>query len=252
MQAARQGAHPRGHPGVDVGLGGDGLAAGEGGGVEGMVRVQGQADIQVVGGLRVCFGACQHVEEVGRVLQVFSWSQGLQPRTDAVPGRHQGGEAGDEPHGLFRLLMPVGGYGLGVVHGQHGYRGLQHVHGGGLMGPVFHAVDDEPGGLALVLYLAAEVIQLGPAGQAAKEEQKGGLHVGGPVGQILHPITPVDQDPLFAVDEADGRVRHGDAPEAGVFDAHLFAHVDPPLAGPAILGRKIMILGGGGHPVYSS
>ena len=186
--------------------------------------MQDQADIQVTGHGRVRSLSLQHPQEIGGMVEgIVGWHHRLIVAY-SMPGRHQSRHPGHQGDGAAQTGRPVACRDVVVGHGKQGHAGLEHVHGAGLPGPETQAGQHKLGHLPRRPHPGHEFAQLRRGRQGAMEQQIGGFQVGGAVGQVLDPVAPVDQDALFAVDETDARIRHGDSAQAGVFDADLVAH----------------------------
>ena len=100
VQRALEGADGRHHAGIDVRHGRHGGAGGKGGGVDFVIGVEDQGDVEELGELRVGVLSLQHVEEVGGDVGVRLRRQGLLAVADAVEARHQGRHARHHAGGL--------------------------------------------------------------------------------------------------------------------------------------------------------
>src|SRR5205085_12137264 len=90
---------------------------------------------------------------------------------------------------------------VGVVGGQRGGRRTQHVHGVGVLDDAYD-VDDAARQSSLAPQTVVERRQLLTRGQRAVQQQVGGLFEARLLCQVVDRVAAVEQDALFAIDEA--------------------------------------------------
>src|SRR5258705_76863 len=203
---------------VHVGQGGRGDARREGGGVELVVGVEDQRDVEGLGGERRRLLAAHHVQEVtGKVEPRVRGHRGL-AAPDPLPGRHQGGQLGGQAQRLSqRGLAAVVGR-VRIEGGERGHAGPDHLHRGRLLGEGLENRDQlrgelpvRGGGESLQVR-----VQLLARRQPALPEEEGHFLEGRVRHQIVDVVAPVDEAALAAVDETDLRRGDDDVLETGL------------------------------------
>ena len=150
-------------------------------------------------------GLEHHVEEVARVRQIVVRVRVRQAHRMAVGERRQRGCLRDQAEDLVAargLVLDV--LRFGIEGRQRRHRADEHPH---RVGVVMEAVDELLDALVhdrMVRDAEHPRIELGRGGQLAVQQQVGRLEEGAPFGQLLDRVSPVAQDALVAVDEADG------------------------------------------------
>ena len=120
--------------GVHVGQGRRGDAGREGGGVELVIGVEDEGDVEGLGGQRRRLLAAHHVQEVARRLSCGFGATGGLAAADALPRRHQRGQLRGEAQRLSqRGLAAVVGR-VRIEGGERGHAGPDHLHRGRLLG----------------------------------------------------------------------------------------------------------------------
>ena len=216
VERALQGADGRDDRRVQVGQRGGGHARGERGGVELVVGVQDERDVEGLLLERVGFRAAQHVEEVGgeRELRVRRHER-LAP-ADPLPGGDERRHLRGEPQGLARrrLARVVGG--VGVEGGERGHARAQHLHRRRLLRERAEDVEE----LRRQLAGGRERLQVGvhvlAARQPAVPEEVGDLLEGRVLDEVVDVEAAIDEPALAPVDETDVRRRDDDVLETAL------------------------------------
>jgi hypothetical protein len=149
--------------------------------------------------------AAEHVEEVRGDVQLGLRLDGLLTFPDALDGGDENRELRRQPDrsadgGLARDVVRVR-----RVEGEGGDGRGEHVHHLGVFGEGANKVDDLPGQLVALAYLAPQLVQLVAPREPPVPEQEDGLLEGRMLGQIVDVVALIDQDALLAVHVADGR-----------------------------------------------
>ena len=131
VQRALERADGAGDGGVDVGEGGGDDAGGEGGGVQFVVGVQDQGDVEGSGGGLGGLDAVEHPEEIGGVGERAVGRNNLKPFAQAVVDGHDHGDLRGQVVGLAHVGVVGVVFLVGVVKAERGDRGAQHFHGRG-------------------------------------------------------------------------------------------------------------------------
>ena len=214
VERAFEGADGAGDGGVDVGEGGGDDAGGEGAGVELVIGVEDERDVEGAGGGVGGLLAVEHPEEVGGVREGgVGLDDGL-AFADAIEDGDDHGNLRGEAEG-FADVGVVGAVGfVGVVDAEQGDGGAEDLHGGGVGGDAAEEVDDLGVDLAGCGELCGELGELGCGGELAEPEEVGGLFEGGLLGELVDIDAAVGEDAGVSVDPADGRAGGDDAFQA--------------------------------------
>jgi len=142
VEGAFEGADGSGDGGVDVGEGGGDDAGGEGAGVQLVIGVEDERDIEGIGGSVRGLLSVEHPEEVSRVGERgIGLNDGL-AFADAIEEGHDHGDLRSESEG-FADVGVVGAVGfVGVVDAEQRGRGAEDFHGGGIGGDAAEEVDN--------------------------------------------------------------------------------------------------------------
>src|SRR5215207_3217176 len=202
VQRALEGGDGGGGRGVHVGQGGRGDPAGEGGGVQGVVGVQDQDDVEVAGDLGVGLLAGQGVEGVGRDAEVVAGLDRVRAGPQPLVGGDDLGGLGHQPVGLaqvgrWRLLV------VGVEGGRGRHRRPQRRHGAGPLGQGADQLDQQGLEDALGPEGRDRLGQLGRGRQLQVVQEVDGLLEGGVLGQVGDVVAGVEELALPAVDVRD-------------------------------------------------
>ena len=209
MQGAFERTDGAGDGGVHVGEGGRDDARSEGAGVELMVGVQDERDVEGAGRSVGWLGAIEHPDEVGSVREgLVRVDDGL-ALADAIEDGDDHGDLRGEPVGLAHVAVVGGVLLVGIVEGEQANGGTQHLHGGGVGGHAAEELDDAPVHGARGGKSGGKVRELVGRGQLAEPEEIGGLFEGGVGSELVDIDAAVREDTGVAVDPADGR-RGGD------------------------------------------
>src|ERR671910_701663 len=224
VQRALEGGDGGGGRGVHVGQGGRGDPAGEGGGVQGVVGVQDQDDVEVAGDLGVGLLAGQGVEEVGRDAEVVAGLDRVRAGPQPLVGGDDLGGLGHQPVGLAEvgLRRPVV---VGVEGGRGRHRRPQGGHRAGPPGQGADQLDQQGVEHALGPQGGHRLRQLGRGRQLQVVEQVDGLLEGGMGGQVGDVVAGVEELALPAVDVGDPGLGGDHALESL---ARCFSHQEVP------------------------
>ena len=142
VEWAFEGADGSGDGGVDVGEGGGDDARGEGAGVELVVGVEDEGDVEGAGGGVGGLFAVEHPEEVGGVRESgVGFDDGL-ALADAIEDGDDHGDLRGEAVGLADVgVVRAVGF-VGVVDAEEGDGGAEDLHGRGVCGDAAEEVDD--------------------------------------------------------------------------------------------------------------
>ena len=182
VEGTFEGSDGTGDSGVDVGEGGGDDARGEGAGVELVVGVEDERDVEGSGGGLGGLFAVEHPEEVGSVREGgISIDDGL-TFADAVEDGDDHGDLGCQAEGLADVGV-VGAVGLvGVVDAEERDGGAEDLHGRRVGGDAAEEVDDLGIELAGCGEMRGEFSELGCVGEFAEPEKVGGLLECGALG----------------------------------------------------------------------
>src|SRR5439155_1155823 len=220
VQRPLEGADGRGDRRVHVREGGGGDACRERRGVELVIGVQDQRDVEGLHGEGAGLPAEHHVEEVGRQVQLGIRRDGDLAAAQTLPGGDQRGHLRGEPDrltnlGLARLVVVVG-----IERGERGHAGAKHLHRRRLLRQRAQQRDElgrQPARRRRIQRLVEGVVLL-LRRQRAEPEEVDDLLERGLGGEVVHVVAAVDQAAFAAVDEADVRRRDDDILEAGFVD----------------------------------
>ncbi len=160
VQRALQRADGAGDGGVDVGEGGCDDACGEGGGVQFVVGVQDEGDVESFFSRGGGLFAVQHPEEVGRVREGLIRRDHRLALANAVEEGDEHGDLRGEPVALAHIGLVGGVLFIRVVDAEQGDGGAQDLHRRGVLRDALQEVDDRSRHLAGGGQLGGECGQL--------------------------------------------------------------------------------------------
>ena len=206
VQRALERADGAGDGGVNVGEGGGDDAGGEGGGVQFVVGVQDEGDVESAGGGLGGLFAVEHPQEVAGVGEGAVGRNDFEALADAVVDGDDHGDLRGEVVGLAHVGVVRVVLFVGVVEAERRHGSSQHLHRRGGGGKGAQQVDDALVEGAGQGQLRREFAQLEFAGQAAVPEQVGGLLEAGVLGQLVDVDAAIGEHARFSVNPADSGV----------------------------------------------
>src|SRR5581483_3373249 len=174
MQGALQSANRAGNCGVNVGEGGGDDAGREGGGVQFVVGVKNEGEIESSSGRFRGFNAIQHPEKIAGVGKGAVGRNNFLTLSNAIVDGYDHGNLGGKVIGLADVRVVGVVLFVGVVEAERRHRGSQNLHGSRAGGEAAKQIDDaliEDAGKGK---LGLKFAQLKLVGQAAVPQQEGG------------------------------------------------------------------------------
>lgn len=165
MQAAGESAYACGHASVHVRLRRDHLSAGKGRGIERMVGMEHQRDVQVARRLRVGLLSRELPEKVSGMSKRVIGGERFEAVSDPVPGRNNPCDPRDETEGLCDARFARLHGQIRVSHRQERHRCLKHIHGPGLRRQPFQTFEDKTRQAPGIDETARELMKLPCRGQ---------------------------------------------------------------------------------------
>ena len=181
-------------------------ARGERAGVQLVVGVQDQRDIECLCGRAGGLNAVEHAK--GSWLHGESDAVGRRPAARSLRMRSKIGDDHGDLRGETEALAQVGGVigklFVGVVDGEERDGGAEDLHGGGLGGERTEELVDAPVEGAGLGQLGREGFELFGVGEAAVPEEVGGFFEAALRGEFVDVDAAIGEDAGVAVDVADG------------------------------------------------
>ncbi len=207
VERALERADGAGNGGVNVGEGGGDDAGGEGGGVQFVVGVEDEGDVEGAGGGFRGLDAVEHPEKIAGVVERAVGGDDFKAFAEAVVDGHDHGDLRGEVVGLAHIGVVGVVFLVGVVKAERRHGSSQHFHGRGGGRKAAQHVDDALVEGAGKGELRLELAQVELVGQVTIPEEIGGFLEGGVFGQLVNVDAPIGQHARFSVDPADAGVR---------------------------------------------